>query len=153
MKAVAILSCLFLNGCFTMTMGRKFDAETVKAFQVGKTSKAEVLSALGPPFTKTLDPQGQELWMYSYSTSTAVVHPASFIVPFYSRVDSQVESVTMNLTFSGDVLSGIGNQAYTNGVPVPAKALPATAAAAPSPAPAAVAPAAPKPYPRRSWEQ
>jgi outer membrane protein assembly factor BamE (lipoprotein component of BamABCDE complex) len=95
---------LVTPSCTTFTMGRKIDPEVMKKFKEGSTTKLEVLQELGDPFMRMADQNGNESWVYTYTESTAQVHPASFVVPFYTRVDSDTKSTSMTLTFRGDVL-------------------------------------------------
>ena len=78
-RHLAILAVLVgLAGCATTT-GRPFDQAAASRFVDGKTTQAEVRSALGEPETKQDRGDGTSMWLYSYSESKA---SARDFIPF-----------------------------------------------------------------------
>ncbi|MDR6641902.1 outer membrane protein assembly factor BamE (lipoprotein component of BamABCDE complex) [Luteibacter sp. 1214] len=76
--ALAGLMTLAIAGCATTT-GRPFDSEAASHFVDGKTTAAQVRTALGEPETTQDRGDGTSMWVYSYSESKAAVRD---FVPF-----------------------------------------------------------------------
>ena len=99
------LSLVF--GCAVIKSGTDFDENIVKTFEVGVTTTDEILTKLGEPYQKTINQNGQEIWMFMYIESRANVSPASLIIPFYTEVSTNTKSKILYLTFEDDKLSNI----------------------------------------------
>ena len=69
MKRIAL--CLFvaatLAGCSPVTVGRRLSADPRSELKVGYDSKPDVVKKLGPPFRKTVDSKGHEVWTYVWA--------------------------------------------------------------------------------------
>ena len=98
---------IYSFGCVVIKSGTDFDENVVKTFEVGVTTKDEILTKLGDPYQKTINQTGQEIWMFMYIESKANVSPASLIVPFYTEVSTNTKSKILYLTFENDKLSNI----------------------------------------------
>ena len=60
-----------------MTVGRKLDTDAVNRIQNGKTTRQQVLAAIGSPDQVTRDGNGNVTYMYMYMRTEAT--PESFI--------------------------------------------------------------------------
>ncbi|HEY4092157.1 MAG TPA: outer membrane protein assembly factor BamE [Luteibacter sp.] len=69
---ISALLTLTLAGCATTT-GRPFNTEAASQFSDGKTTQAQVRSALGEPETVQDRGDGTTMWVYSSSESKASV--------------------------------------------------------------------------------
>lgn len=78
LPATVLAVLLGLAGCATTT-GRPFDQAAASRIVDGKTTQAEVRSALGEPETKQDRGDGTSMWLYSYSESKA---SARDFIPF-----------------------------------------------------------------------
>ncbi|WP_036141847.1 hypothetical protein [Luteibacter sp. 9135] len=78
LRAAILTLCLALMACATTT-GRPFNAEAASHFADGKTTQADVRSALGEPETVQDRGDGSVMWLYSSSESRASVRD---YVPF-----------------------------------------------------------------------
>lgn len=58
-----MIGTFLLSGC--ATAGQKFSAAAAKKIEIGKTTKQELRSMLGPPWRMGLE-DGQETWTYGY---------------------------------------------------------------------------------------
>lgn len=66
MRRFLFVAALLSMSCLPATMGRPIDAEQVKSFRVGQTTRAEVEAALGPPAYEIMDGRDTALtWTYS----------------------------------------------------------------------------------------
>jgi len=65
---IAIIS-LGLFGCATatFTQGKAFDTSKVASIEKGKTTKQEIVSWFGEPFTKSVAGADGETWVYMYA--------------------------------------------------------------------------------------
>lgn len=69
-KMILVLSVsLFLAGC--VYTGTNFDESKLANVQKGVTTKQEVVSYFGNPSTTTVDSDGNELLMWTYSIGSA----------------------------------------------------------------------------------
>jgi len=75
---LALALVVSVAGCATTT-GRPFDQAAASHFVDGKTTQAEVRSALGEPETVQDRGDGTNFWIYSFSESTTSVRD---FVPF-----------------------------------------------------------------------
>ncbi len=99
---------LALGGCF---FGKKMDdrpwpAEAVARLQPGKTTKAEVLAALGPPkeIVRLLD---SEAYMYVHAVEKST---GTYLVLLnLSRSDRQYDAVTVIINRQ-DVVTAVGSR-------------------------------------------
>ena len=94
-------------GCSTIEVCRDFNPGIVKDFKEGVTTKREVLTKLGKPFSQSLDQNGNEVWFYMYTNSKAKVAPISLIIPGYVKMGSDVESKNLTLTFKNGTIGKI----------------------------------------------
>jgi outer membrane protein assembly factor BamE (lipoprotein component of BamABCDE complex) len=63
-----------LSGC--ATIGRPFDEAQISRFEVGRTTEADVVAALGPPAATASGPTVRAM---SYSYTHAYARPASYV--------------------------------------------------------------------------
>ena len=97
-----IFFALFVSSCMTMTMGRDYDPALLDELRDQNATRAEVLSRLGDPQTRSKMPDGTETWTYTYTESHSFVNPASLLVPFYTRVDSDTKTKTTTVVFDSE---------------------------------------------------
>jgi outer membrane protein assembly factor BamE (lipoprotein component of BamABCDE complex) len=103
-RNVMLVWALFASGC-TTTQGARIDAAQTADFKAGQTTKAQVVGALGAPYSQSTAPSGTVL-LYVFSRQTA---QGSNFVPvlnwFKGRTDS--ESQTCRFLFDPkDVYTG-----------------------------------------------
>jgi outer membrane protein assembly factor BamE (lipoprotein component of BamABCDE complex) len=65
------------HGCFSAGNKEIMDASKTSKIQKGKTTKEEARILLGDPNHITIMPNGEEIWVYSYTRATA--RPTAFI--------------------------------------------------------------------------
>jgi hypothetical protein len=88
---------LMCSGCIVpMTTGEAFNAEYINHIVIGKTTKADVVSHLGPPPRKfSPDPGVNETWVWSYESSGGGG-------PLLSYKGAQLQM--LRVSFDGDVV-------------------------------------------------
>jgi outer membrane protein assembly factor BamE (lipoprotein component of BamABCDE complex) len=98
---------MVLAGCTTST-GRDFNMEAVRAVRPGFTTRGQVLTMMGTPFTRTSS-DGVETWDYKYSTAAPNVGGQAFVpfvgglLPGAYKLDQQTKGV--RITFQNGVVS------------------------------------------------
>lgn len=94
-KTLLILPIIFaLASC--VSAGTKIDTTKAAAFEKGKTTKAEVVAALGTPQTVGTQSDGKKILSYYYSSATP--NAASFI-PFVGLFAGKTKSELSIVTF------------------------------------------------------
>ncbi len=63
-----VIALSSLTGCVSMEGGREFDMSKAQSFQYGKTSRADIIAALGQPTTTGSSGEGTSI-TYTYSKS------------------------------------------------------------------------------------
>lgn len=92
-KALAAAICgLLLSGC--VYVGRNFDESQLENVHKGETTKQEILSYFGTPSTTTVDSDGNELLMWTYSIGSAFGADAKTLA--VKTRDGKVESYTVS---------------------------------------------------------
>lgn len=66
---IGFLMSMVLSGC--VYTGTNFDESKLANVQKGQTTKQEVISYFGNPSTTTVDSEGNELLMWTYSIGSA----------------------------------------------------------------------------------
>ena len=74
---VFLILCLLFIGCFSTGNKEIMDISKTSQIQKGKTTKEEARILLGDPNHTTIMPNGEEIWVYSYTRATA--RPTAFI--------------------------------------------------------------------------
>ena len=100
----ALASGLLLSACMRFEQGRDFDATATERFEIGTTTKADVLAALGPPTAKSTNSVGAETWQYAYSKMTQSLAPSPWLLLGVTETDSTRETKMVFLQFEGDIL-------------------------------------------------
>jgi len=77
MKLFFVFIVLLFLGCASMGNPKVADFNPETQVEYGKTTKAEILTMLGEPNSKTYGPDGKEGWGYTYAQYQ--VKPATFI--------------------------------------------------------------------------
>ncbi|KAA1176688.1 hypothetical protein [Photorhabdus heterorhabditis] len=107
MAATFITTTLFITGCST-SGNQKIKNETAQSLQSkiikNKTTKAEIVSKLGEPDTKTTLDDGNEQWryfMYNNQFNATTFIP---VVRLFTG-GSQTQSKTLEIDFKGETVS------------------------------------------------
>lgn len=105
-----LIATLALSGCASanFSSGVPFDTTKVSSIQKGVTTKAEVVSWFGQPFTKSVSGADGEMWVYIYSTGTSKARSMVFTVD----VETTGRMQKLEVLFAGDVVS---NHSFTDG--------------------------------------
>lgn len=96
--AVALCSCV--------STGVQVKDEQLSAFEAGKTTRQEVISALGNPTTQMRNADGTSTMIYSYTEASA--RPATyipFVGAFVGGADSRSTMVTLTFDADGRLVS------------------------------------------------
>ncbi|WP_423186774.1 outer membrane protein assembly factor BamE domain-containing protein [Alishewanella sp. d11] len=101
---------LMLTGCATANyeLGNPINPENVAKIENGKTTKQELISLFGEPYTKTPLSSTQEKWIYTYINTTAKAQ--SYVVTM--KVDSTGIQQTLDLLIENGVVL---NHTFVNG--------------------------------------
>lgn len=104
------IAALALSGCASanFSSGIPFDTTKVSSIQKGVTTKAEVVSWFGQPFTKSVSGADGEAWLYLYSTGTSKAR--SMVVTVDVETTGRMQK--LDVLFAGDVVS---NFTFTDG--------------------------------------
>lgn len=89
----ALLAAALLSACASahVTGGRDFDAGQVSRIVPGRTTKAELLDMFGEPYSKTVISPIDEIWLYSYTDTTASAR--SYLVTVRAEADTKRKSL------------------------------------------------------------
>ena len=99
MKSKLMLLAVSLSLAACVSVGSKIDTTKVTAFEKGKTTKAEVIAALGTPQTFGTQSDGKTIISYYYSKATP--NAASFIPVvniFAGKTKGELSLVTIVFT-------------------------------------------------------
>ena len=91
--AIAIIAAGMLSGC--AASGVQVTQEQAQSFQVGRSTYADIVGALGPPTTVTTIANGQRYAVYSYAAVQS--RPQNFIPyigPLVAGYDTKSSAVT-----------------------------------------------------------
>jgi multidrug resistance efflux pump len=86
------LMAMILSGC--VYTGTNFDESKLDNVQKGQTTKQEVISYFGNPSTTTVDSDGNELLMWTYSIGSAFGADAKVLT--VKTHDGKVESYSVS---------------------------------------------------------
>jgi outer membrane protein assembly factor BamE (lipoprotein component of BamABCDE complex) len=114
-KMILSLLCLMIVGCYSMGNKQIMDSSKTSQIQEGKTTKEEVRGSLGEPNHAQPMPNGEEMWMYTYSQSTT--RPTTFIPLvglFAGGMDTKSKSINLLFDANG-VLKSYGGGQYKGG--------------------------------------
>ena len=104
---------IFLTGCATTLTnigGRDFDEAKIGMIKKGVTTKEQVISLLGEPFTKNLDENGKERWWYIYEVSESTARAGYYS----SKVTGQLRQKKLELIFDGEIVQNYVYSDTTN---------------------------------------
>lgn len=107
---LSIVLAVFLVGCATAnySVGKPFNTENVEKIEHGKTTKQDLISMFGEPFSKTPLNATQEKWIYTYIQSSAKAQ--SYVISM--KVESQGTQQTLDLIIENGV---VVNHTFVNG--------------------------------------
>jgi hypothetical protein len=86
------IAAIMLSGC--VYTGTNFDESKLANVQKGITTKQEVISYFGNPTTTTIDSEGNEMMMWTYSIGSAFGADAKVLA--VKTHDGKVESYTVS---------------------------------------------------------
>jgi outer membrane protein assembly factor BamE (lipoprotein component of BamABCDE complex) len=136
-KAAALLAAASLLAACAAS-GVQVSEQQAQSFQVGKSTYAEVVGALGDPTTSSIDTRGGRIATYSYSAVSA--RPQNFIPyigPFVGGYDTKASAVTFTfdnrgvLTNTTSSQTNVGTGANLAAGTSPARSSPTASAAQP----------------------
>jgi hypothetical protein len=93
----AVVLAFALGGC--AASGVKVSEEQAQAFQVGRSTYAEVVATLGPPTNNTIASNGTRIAIYSYSAMQS--RPQNFI-PYVGPLVAGYDMSSSAVTFAFD---------------------------------------------------
>lgn len=107
---IIILCALLLTACATAnyTTGTDFKTDKVNQIEEGVTTKEQVASWFGEPYSKTVINGNQVKWLYFYSQGTSKAQ--SYI--FTMKVQTDGTQKSLDILFENDIVT---NFTYTNG--------------------------------------
>ncbi|HEY9074751.1 MAG TPA: outer membrane protein assembly factor BamE [Desulfobaccales bacterium] len=113
-KMVLLILCLFIVGCFSSGNKDIMDYTKTSQIQQGKTTKEEARILLGDPNHTTIMPNGDEIWVYSYTRATA--RPTTFIpiVGLFAG-GTDVKGKTISLIFDANGVLKTASQGQMKG--------------------------------------
>lgn len=108
----AFVICLFVivlfSGCTTnLKTGSQFDISKASEIQKGKTTKKNILSMFGSPYSKSQG-GGFERWMYQYSEMKSGIFDGYKVMFGGATVDRSMQ--TMTVTFKGNIVHDYNTQ-------------------------------------------
>jgi outer membrane protein assembly factor BamE (lipoprotein component of BamABCDE complex) len=72
MKVMSLVfGVMFLVGCATAEVGKKFNTDNIHQVQVGKTTESEVIALLGQPIAIKESSDGTKIYGYVHGKGTA----------------------------------------------------------------------------------
>jgi multidrug resistance efflux pump len=89
---IGALMAIVLSGC--VYTGTNFDESKLASVHKGQTTKQEVISYFGNPSTTTVDSEGNELLMWTYSIGSAFSADAKVLT--VKTHDGKVESYSVS---------------------------------------------------------
>ncbi|MFP1927461.1 hypothetical protein ACLEE4_01730 [Lonsdalea quercina] len=93
MKKLLLIACMsLLIGC--AYVGKNFDESKLAGVEKGKTTKQDLITSFGEPTTMTVDSEGNELLMWSYSMGSAFGANAKVLM--IKTKNGKVESYTVS---------------------------------------------------------
>ncbi|MFP1825217.1 hypothetical protein [Lonsdalea quercina] len=93
MKKLLLIACMsLLIGC--AYVGENFDESKLAGVEKGKTTKQDLITSFGKPTTMTVDSEGNELLMWSYSMGSAFGANAKVLM--IKTKNGKVESYTVS---------------------------------------------------------
>lgn len=101
LSALLLMALMFLAIPACVSVGRKIDQSAADKIEKGKTTREQVVSLIGSPEMITRNSNGDTVFIYNYTRSTA--KPATFIPyigPFVGGANTQHQSTSV--TFGPD---------------------------------------------------
>jgi len=99
-----LLCGVFLTGCYTAPIrhGSEFDVTNVNYIVKGETTKAQLITWFGQPFSKNTISENEEKWIYTYTQGVAKSGVLSTDVDMQTNVlDLYLrEDVVINYTYN-----------------------------------------------------
>ena len=105
-RAGCMLALAFAS-CATFAHARDFDPAAVRALEVGRATREEVVASLGEPFSKGLGASGKQRWIYDYPKLQSRPQPTDPAKRASPKRRDDVKAEILTLEFDGDVLGGI----------------------------------------------
>lgn len=104
------LVALNLNGCATTSysVGKDFSSENADKIVKGKTTRNQLVTMFGQPFSKTVMSENEEKWIYTYSSGTAKAQ--SYVVGM--KVKTTGSQKTLDILLKNGIVT---NYAFTEG--------------------------------------
>lgn len=68
-KLIVAVFAVVLSACTAMQAGNQISADTVKSFEKGVTTSAQVRAAMGEPMSVNHNSDGTELWTYQHTVT------------------------------------------------------------------------------------
>lgn len=104
------MAILSLTGCATSTysIGKNFASENVSQIVKGKTTKEEITSMFGEPFSKAVISASEEKWTYMHSEGTSKAQ--SYLISM--EVKTTGTQKTLDVLITHDV---VANFTFTEG--------------------------------------
>ncbi|MBZ0092037.1 MAG: outer membrane protein assembly factor BamE [Sulfuricellaceae bacterium] len=102
---LAMLFLVFFSSACTSTMGRKIDISGTTQIRSGVTTKEDVLSTLGQPYSRNIAPDGKETWLYLYSAATATPGMSALFLGMFGQGSVSKETQQIAISFSGNTVS------------------------------------------------
>lgn len=111
--ATIVAASLIIVGCATSSysVGKNFASENVSKIVKGKTTKVELISLFGQPFSKSVISSSGEKWVYTYSAGTASAQ--SYLVT--TKVETTGTQRILDILIENGIVT---NYTYTEG-PMP----------------------------------
>ena len=99
-KFIALLLCFGLLGCASTSLNEsygndKLTQENIEKIKIGATTREEVLSLFGQPYSKTKN-NFMDMWIYSHTKSKTTS------APFFSLAGPTIDMQSKSVVFSFD---------------------------------------------------
>lgn len=100
----SLVITVLLSGCYlNSTFGTKVDVSLVPKIKAGVSTKDNVLSLIGAPFSKNTLPDGTSTWSYTFTGSKTAPTVANTLMPglaMYGMSSSDTNTQNLSITFN-----------------------------------------------------
>lgn len=100
-KLIIAAFAVVLAACTAVQSGTQVSADTVKSFEKGVTTSAQVRAALGDPMNVQQNGDGTELWTY-YHTETKTNGAEYIPIAGLFMTEAKTKSTTAQMSFSAE---------------------------------------------------
>jgi outer membrane protein assembly factor BamE (lipoprotein component of BamABCDE complex) len=100
-KLIVAALAVVLAACTAVQSGTQVSADTVKSFEKGVTTSAQVRAALGDPMNVHQNGDGTELWTY-YHTETKTNGAEYIPIAGLFMTEAKTKSTTAQMSFSAE---------------------------------------------------